>query len=230
MTGIIGAMSSEVEKLLEQMEEGKTEKISGITYHSGMLAGRQCVVAQCGIGKVAAAVCAQTMFLRYAPSELINVGVAGGIGSGVHIGDVVISSGLVQHDMDTTALGDKKGFISGLSLVVIPASKRLSEITVHTAEKIYGSEKVHLGIIASGDQFISDGKELGRIREDFGASACEMEGASIAQVAYMNGVPFVVIRAISDNADEKASGNFNEFCERSAHETASLITGILPKL
>lgn len=123
MTGIIGAMSSEVEKLLEQMEEDKTEKISGITYHSGMLAGRQCVVAQCGIGKVAAAVCAQTMFLRYAPSELINVGVAGGIGSGVHIGDVVISSGLVQHDMDTTALGDKKGFISGLNLVVIPASK-----------------------------------------------------------------------------------------------------------
>lgn len=230
MVGIIGAMRVEVEKILAGMAEKKSETISGIVYSSGKIDGRECVVAQCGVGKVAAAVCAQTMILRYAPSAVVNVGVAGGIGPDMHIGDIIVSSGLVQHDMDTSAIGDEKGLISGLNLVVIPASKALAEKTALAAGRLCGKNRVHVGIIATGDQFISDGARLRQIRAEFGACACEMEGGSIAQVCCLNGVPFVVVRAVSDNADEAAAVSYNEFCRESAHTAAKLISSLLPQL
>jgi adenosylhomocysteine nucleosidase len=228
MIGIIGAMDVEVKDLLARMKGAETETVSGIVYHLGEIAGEKCVVAQCGIGKVAAAVCAQTMILKYAPEAVVNVGVAGGIGPDVHIGDVVVSSGLVQHDMDTTAIGDEKGWISGLKRVVIPASESLTALAAETAGRIYGERKVHVGIIASGDQFISDAERMNRIRDEFGACACEMEGCSVAQVCYMNGTPYTVIRAISDNANEKAAVDYTAFFAESARKTAKLIVGILP--
>lgn len=230
MIGIIGAMAVEVEEILARMAEDRQETVSGIVYHIGRIAEKDCVVAKCGVGKVAAAVCAQTMILKFAPSAVVNVGVAGGIGLDMHIGDVVVSSGLVQHDMDTSAVGDEKGLISGLNLVVIPAPKALAELAERTAERIYGKEKVHAGIIATGDQFISDGERLDRIRDEFGACACEMEGGSIAQVCYMNGVDFIVIRAISDNANETAAINYNRFFKESAHAATELIAALVPKL
>lgn len=230
MIGIIGAMDVEVENLLTLMPENQAETISGITYHRGKIAGKDCVVAKCGIGKVAAAVCAQTMILKYAPEAVINVGVAGGIGLDVHIGDVVISSGLVQHDMDTSAIGDEKGFISGINLVIIPATKALTELTSKAAESIFGKQKVHVGVIATGDQFIGDGEHLNRIKDEFGACACEMEGGSIAQVCFLNQIKYVVIRAISDNANETAAMDYTAFFAESAHSTAKLISEILPKI
>ncbi len=230
MTGIIGAMDSEVEEILSFMKEEKCETVSGIAYHIGRIGEKECVAAKCGVGKVAAAVCAQTMILRYGPDAVVNVGVAGGIGPGIRIGDIVVSSGLVQHDMDTSAVGDEKGLISGLNLVVIPASKRLAELTVRTAERLCGKGRVHTGIVATGDQFISDGEHLRRIRDEFGACACEMEGGSIAQVCYLNGVEFVVIRAISDNADEAAAVDYDTFLRESAHTAAELIAGLLPQI
>jgi adenosylhomocysteine nucleosidase len=229
MIGIIGAMRVEVEDLIAVMSEKKIETMSGISYHIGEISGVDCVVAQCGVGKVSAAVCAQTMILKYQPCVLINVGVAGGIGLDIHIGDIVISKGLVQHDMDTSALGDEKGLISGLNLVTIPASQTLVELVAHTAAEIYG-EGVHIGVIATGDQFIGTGEKLNSIANEFGASACEMEGASIAQVCYINQVDFVVIRAISDNANEDASVDFATFAEISAHKTTELITKLLPNI
>lgn len=170
------------------------------------------------------------MILRYSPDAVINVGVAGGIGKGIHIGDVVISRGLVQHDMDTTALGDKKGLISGLNLVTIPAAPKLTELAASVAESVYGRQKVHIGIIATGDQFIGDAERLNRIADEFGASACEMEGGSIAQVCCLNHTDFVVIRAISDNANEHAAVDFTQFAKESAHFAAKLIAGLVPKL
>lgn len=229
MTGIIGAMDVEVEEILSRMTEESCETVSGIAYHIGTMEGKACVVAKCGVGKVAAAVCAQTMILHYAPSAVINVGVAGGIGQGIHIGDIVVSSGLVQHDMDTSAVGDEKGLISGINLIVIPASKSLADLTAHTAESLLGKDKVHVGVIATGDQFINDGKRLEQIRDEFGACACEMEGGSIAQVCYLNGTNFVVIRAISDNANEAAAVNYNTFFKESAHTAAELIAALLPQ-
>ncbi len=229
MIGIIGAMAVEVENLIEVMTKDQVEIISGITFHIGKIRGVDCAVAQCGVGKVAAAVCAQTMILKYQPSALINVGVAGGIGENIHIGDIVISRGLVQHDVDTSALGDEKGMISGLNLVAIPASRKLVNLVATTAAGIYG-DGVHVGIIATGDQFICDAQKLKRLAVEFDASACEMEGGSIAQVCWMNKVDFVVIRAISDNADEDAGVDFGTFAVASAHKIAELITKLLPNL
>jgi adenosylhomocysteine nucleosidase len=228
MVGIIGAMDIEVKDLLVHMEYKSCEEISGIKYYTGRINGTLCAVAQCGIGKVAAAVCAQTMILKYKPEALVNVGVAGGVGSSVHIGDIVVSDCAVQHDMDTTALGDPAGMISGINLVKIPASERLVKLACAKAEKIYGSGKVHIGTVATGDQFISGAEKLKGISSAFGASACEMEGGSIAQVCYINNVDFVILRAISDKADEKADMDFNSFAEKSAKETAGLITDMLP--
>lgn len=230
MIGIIGAMDVEVQDLLERMTDESAKTVSGICYHRGVIAGAECVVARCGVGKVAAAVCAQTMILRYRPDAVLNVGVAGGTGAGVHIGDVVVSSALVQHDMDTTALGDEKGFLSGPNLISIPASGALADLAVSAAEAVLGPERVHTGVIATGDQFICDSERLGRIADEFGAVACEMEGGSVAQVCWLNGTDFVVIRAISDNADEKAATDFTEFAKKSAQELTALLTSLLPKL
>ncbi len=229
MVGIIGAMAVEVENLLERMEEKASRTVSGIVYHEGKIAGTECVVAQCGVGKVAAAVCAQTLILRYSPRAVVNVGVAGGIGKEIRIGDVVVSTGLVQHDVDTSALGDPKGMISGLNLVTLPASRPLADLTLAAARGLYGPQRVHAGVVATGDQFVGDADRLKRIAEEFGACACEMEGGSIAQVCWMNGVPFVAVRSISDNADERAAVDFGAFAARSAHETAGLVEKILPR-
>ncbi|HEX3039229.1 MAG TPA: 5'-methylthioadenosine/adenosylhomocysteine nucleosidase [Caproiciproducens sp.] len=229
MIGIIGAMRVEVEDLIGIMTDKTAETISSITYHMGTISGVKCVVAQCGVGKVAAAVCAQTMILKYQPVALINVGVAGGIGENIRIGDIVISRGLVQHDMDTSAIGDEKGLISGLNLITIPASEKLVNLVASLSSEVFG-QGVHTGIIATGDQFICDREKFQAIAADFGASACEMEGASIAQVCYINKVDFVVIRSISDNADEEASVDFNTFAVASAHKLTELIRKLLPDI
>lgn len=230
MIGIIGAMDAEVEEILARMEADREEAASGIVYHVGTIGGKECVAAKCGVGKVAAAVCAQTMILRYGPEAIVNVGVAGGIGPDVRIGNIVVASGFVQHDMDTSAVGDEKGLISGLNLVVIPVSEPLSALTLETAERLCGKQKVHSGIIATGDQFISDRRRLERIRDEFDACACEMEGGSIAQVCYMNGTAFTALRAISDNADEAAAVSYAEFFRESAHTAAELIAELVQKI
>lgn len=230
MIGIIGAMKIEVEDLLGIMEGDEAEAVSGITFHRGRIGGVECAVAQCGVGKVAAAVCVQTMILRYRPEAVLNVGVAGGIGGAVHIGDIVVSSGLVQHDMDTSAVGDEKGMISGINLVVVPASKALSGAAEEEARRLFGSGRVHTGIIATGDRFIRDRAELARIADEFGACACDMEGGSIAQVCYLNRTCFAVIRAISDKADEKAALDYAAFSERSAKQYTRLMAALLPKI
>lgn len=229
MIGIIGAMAVEVENVIAAMSEEKVQTISSISYHIGKMAGIDCVAAQCGVGKVAAAVCAQTMILMYRPSVLVNVGVAGGIGRDIHIGDIVIARGLVQHDMDTSAIGDPKGLISGINLVIIPASARLVDLVESTAANFYG-RGIHVGIIATGDQFICNGDKLKQIAVEFGAIACEMEGGSVAQVCYINHLDFVVIRAISDNADDNASMDFTSFAVSSAHKITALMKKLLPTI
>lgn len=229
MIGIIGAMAVEVEDLKACMSNTSIVTISGIDFYKGTIHDVECVVAKCGVGKVHAAVCTQTMILQYRPNVIINTGVAGGIGANVHIGDVVISSGLVQHDVDTSALGDEVGLISGLNLITIPANSNLVDLFAGAAKDIYDGN-VHIGVIATGDQFIGKGERLKTIAQRFQASACEMEGGSIAQVCYLNKVDFIVIRAISDNADEDASVDFIQFAAQAAQKSAMLISELLPKI
>lgn len=229
MVGIIGAMSVEVDDLKACMSDVSVQIISGIEFYKGSIHGVDCVVARCGVGKVYAAVCAQTMILQYHTNIVINTGVAGGIGADIHIGDVVISSGLVQYDMDTSAIGDEVGLISGMNIVTIPATKTLVDLVVKVAQTVYDG-KVHVGVIATGDQFICDAKKLNSIAARFQASACEMEGGSIAHVCYINHVDFVVIRAISDNANDEASVDYMQFSKEAAQKSAKLLDAILAKL
>ncbi len=226
MVGIIGAMDMEVDGLLQRMEHAQKEIISGITFYQGRLMGVLCVVARSGVGKVNAAVCAQTMALIYKVKIIINTGVAGGIGRDVQMGDVVISDALVQHDMDTTPVGDPRGFLSGIDRVEIPAAQHLVELAAEKARETY-SGAVHVGVIATGDQFISDSKLLRAIAQEFSALACEMEGGSIAQVCCLNRIDFVVVRAISDNADGDAGVSFAQFAPVAAQKSVKLLCEIL---
>lgn len=229
MIGIIGALSEEVEGLKERMENRKTETIGSMEFSTGYLEHVECVVARCGVGKVHAAMCAMAMILRYHPSLVLNTGVAGGIGHGVSIGEIVVASDVVQHDMDTTAMGDPQGLLPGLELVHLPCSKPLIETILQAARGLEGPV-CHVGTIATGDQFVNDKETLTHLRQEFGAIACEMEGGSIGQVCTSNQVPFAVIRAISDNADEESHMDYEEFLGPAAETSIRLLCGVLPAL
>ena len=228
MIGIIGAMSAEVEALKAKRENAKTEKISGAEFVSGRLSGKDVVVAQCGIGKVFAAICAQTMILRYGATTLINTGVAGTLSEEIGILDFAISSGVVQHDMDTTAIGDAPGLISGINIVEIPAAKSLCETVVSTA--IEQGNRAIAGIVASGDQFINNASRKAFIRDTFGAICCEMEGAAIGHVCFVGGVDFVIIRCISDNASGEAEMEYPEMVKIAAIKSQQLVEAILERI
>ena len=228
MIGIIGAMSVEVEALKAAMTDKKEEEISGVNFVCGVLCGRDVVVAQCGIGKVFAAMAAQTMILRFGVDTVINTGVAGTLTSELGIADVAVSSACVQHDMDTSAIGDPVGLISGINVIELPADKALGECVAKAAGEL-GIRCVS-GVIASGDQFVSSAERKRYIVDNFGAIACEMEGASIAQVCYVNRVRYVVIRAISDSADGSAHMDYGEFVKVAAANSAKILCRMLEAL
>lgn len=230
LIGIIGAMSIEVEEILGKMEDAKKETISRIDFYLGKISGVDCVVAQCGVGKVNAALCAQTMILHYAPDMMLNSGVAGGIKKGVQIGDLVLASCAVQHDVDTTQIGDQIGMVSGINLVEIPTSHRMNQVLADAAKACGFQRAVHEGCIASGDQFICSADKLRWIASTFGADACEMESGSIAQVCYINGVAYTALRCISDNADDDAGADYEQFSVYAAHQTTELLCRALPEL
>lgn len=180
MIGIIAAMNVEMESLRSFMTDTTTETISGITFVSGTLEGKQVVTAVCGIGKVFAAMCAQTMILRYQPECIVNTGVAGTLSDKLTIGSIAVSSAVVQHDMDTSAIGDPVGLISGINKVQLPADPDLCG-QLSACATVLGI-RTETGVIASGDQFISSSERKDAIVKTFGAIACEMEGAAIGQV------------------------------------------------
>ena len=225
MIGIIGAMSIEVEGLKNKLEDAKCERISGSEYVSGKLCGKDVVIAQCGIGKVNAAVCVNTMILKYGVSAVINTGVAGTLCEKIGILDFAISSGVVQHDMDTTVFGDAPGFISGIDIVNIPASAKLSELALSIA--VSQGNKCEVGTIASGDQFISSVEKKNYIRNTFSAIACEMEGAAIGHACYLSLVDFVVIRCISDSATGDAEMEYPEMVKRAAKKSMALVEAMV---
>lgn len=222
MIGIIGAMRIEVETIKSLMENKESQTVSGVEYVSGTLHGKEIVVAVCGIGKVAAAMCAQTMILKYSPEAIINTGVGGSLSEKLNICDVAIAESLVQHDMDTSPLGDPVGLISGINIVNIPCDAAVVEKLEKCVEALGGIKAVR-GVIASGDQFIADGAKKDYIKNNFDAIVCEMEGASIAQVCYTNGVPFGVVRAVSDCADGSSHMDYGEFLPVAAANAAKLI-------
>lgn len=225
MIGIIAAMNVEMESLRSYIENPVTETVSGITFVSGMLEGKEVVTAVCGIGKVFAAMCAQTMILRYTPDCIVNTGVAGTLTDKLTIGSIAVSSAVVQHDMDTSALGDPVGMISGINKVLLPASGDLCD-QLSACATVLGI-RTETGVIASGDQFISSSEKKDAIVKTFGAIACEMEGAAIGQVCYVNRVPFCVLRAISDSADGSSHMDYPTFVGMAAEQSVKLLRTFL---
>ncbi|MBQ8764529.1 MAG: 5'-methylthioadenosine/adenosylhomocysteine nucleosidase [Clostridia bacterium] len=217
MIGIIGAMDIEIEHINAVMEEKEEFTVSGALYTRGRLDGKDVVTAVCGIGKVFAAMCAQTMIVKFGADTVINTGVAGGLTDKTDILDTVVATALVQHDMDTTYFGDPRGLISGINVVEFPCDKAL-------AEKITANVEGNCvrGIVASGDCFVADNDKKKEISETFNAVACEMEGAAIAQVCYVNKIPFCVLRTISDGANGEEM-SYEKFRVVAAEKAANII-------
>lgn len=218
--GIIGAMQPEVEELLSLLDNPASEMAGGLLFHTGTIFGKKVVIAKCGVGKVFAAICAEAMIIKFSPSLIINTGVGGAILSGIETSDIVIADKLCQHDMDTSPLGDPKGLISGINKIFFEADTRAVNILEHSAKAL--SMRAFVGTVASGDKFIADKSDKVRLHNDFNAAACEMEGAAIAHTAFVNGVPFAVIRAISDSADGDATMDYPTFLPIAAKKSAQL--------
>ncbi len=221
MIGIIGAMSVEIEGIRAKMTEKSEKVISGVTYVSGRLGKNEVVTAVCGIGKVFAAICAQTMILEFSPDAIINTGVAGSLSPALNVCDIAVADKVVQHDMDTSPLGDPKGLISGINVIYFEADEKTGSLLAEIARGF--SINTARGTIASGDQFIASKEVKQRIVSDFGAIACEMEGAAIGHVCYVNKVPFAVLRAISDKADGVAEIDYPTFCKMAADNYIKVI-------
>ena len=223
--GIIGAMKIEVEKLCSMAENVKKEKVGGIEFNVGDLCGHQVIIAVCGVGKVFAAMCAQAMILNYSPDAIINTGVAGALASELRVGDVAVAENVVQHDMDTSPIGDPVGLISGINMVQIPADEKISSALKKTALDL--GMTCLSGTIASGDQFIADKAKKAYIKDTFSAIACEMEGAAIGQVCFVNGTPFGILRSISDNGDESAGMSYDKFIGVAVENSVKILTEFL---
>lgn len=223
LIGVIGAMDIEVNGIVSSMSDVTEKAISGIKFFRGKLHGKDVVVAKCGIGKVFASICAQTMILEYNPCVIINSGVAGSLTSELGVLNVAIAQNVVQHDMDTSPLGDPKGLISGINVVYFNASEKVVSVLVESAE--LASCKSLCGTIATGDKFMSVPSEKKTLHDEFGAIACEMEGGAIGHTCYVNDVPFGILRAISDG--EGAEMDYATFAEKAANQSIEIVKNFI---
>ena len=205
----------------------------GMAFTQGVLSGVEVVVAQCSPGKVNAALCAQAMIDHYSPRLVLNLGVAGGIGENVHIGDVVIATACVEYDFDTSALDQwpagqltLPGYEEPMRF--LPCGQTLAHILSRAAEGLYG--RAHLGIVATGDKFVADPHFGDYLQKEFGALACEMEGGAIAHACLVNKIPCAVLRTISDNAHDSETVDFVTFAKSSAEKAQQLLRAVLPQL
>ena len=227
VTGIIGAMESEVSALKANMDDVQVTTISGMDFATGTIGGNAVTVVQSGVGKVNAGICAQTLINAFGATRVINTGVAGSLTSELSINDFVVSVDAVQHDYDASAIGFKKGEILYTGLVAFPADEALRAQAVAAIREAAPSSKVLEGRVCSGDQFISTPEQVEAITSEFGGLCAEMEGAAIAQVCYLNETPYVIIRAISDDSDGMS---FEEFQAAAAKECASAVLTMIRNL
>lgn len=228
MIGIIGALDIELERLIGAMREPAHREISGVPFTCGKLLGTDVVIARAGVGKVNAAVCAQTMALIYEPELIINSGVSGALSPELRVGDVVIGTDVVQHDVDTTALGDEPGFVSTVDRLSFPLDNFASTAIAAAAEEL-GIRAVR-GRIASGDQFVASTERKEEIVRLFSAVTCEMEAGAIAHVCFLNRIPCAVVRSISDGGNEEAPMSYEEFLPLAAKNSSELTLAYLKSL
>ena len=221
--GIIGAMDVEVAKLTREMVREREVEKAGMRFSEGRIGNTPVVVVRCGIGKVSAGLCVQVLCDLFDVTHVINTGIAGSLDDEINIGDVVVSIDAVYHDMDVTGLGYAPGQVPQIDTLAFPADGMLREAAVKACREAAPEIGVFEGRVVSGDQFICDRAQKDRIAGTFGGLCTEMEGAAIAQAAYLNGVPFVIVRAISDKADESVHVTYEEFEAKAAEHCASIV-------
>ncbi|WP_434355180.1 5'-methylthioadenosine/adenosylhomocysteine nucleosidase [Parasalinivibrio latis] len=227
---IMGAMDAEIEKLLPEIQDTRQYVKANNTYYTGSISGKDVVVVRSGVGKVNAAVTTQTLICDFDTSAIIFTGIAGAASPALNVADVVIASALVQHDVDLTAFGAQKGLLDGYQDRLFNVDSELKTLAIAAATKVVGDQRTHSGIIATGDQFIADKKQVAELRKEFEAVAVEMEGAAVAQVADMYGVPLIVIRTVSDKADGSAHMVYNEAKQVTADNSVAITLEMLKKM
>lgn len=221
--GIIGAMDVEVDTLKKDMKVKREVQRAGMTFCQGELCGQEAVVVRSGVGKVNAAICTQILIDEFHVTAVVNTGIAGALKAEINIGDLVISTDLVHHDMDATGFGYPLGQIPQMEVFSFQADERLSNLAKKACEEVNPEIQVFQGRIVSGDQFVSDRAVKEKIAGNFDGYCTEMEGAAIAQAAYLNGVPFVVVRAVSDKADESAAMDYPAFERMAVEHSVKLV-------
>lgn len=228
--GIIGAMELEVEELKSKMNVERIVEKASMNFFEGTLNDANVVVVQCGIGKVNAGMCVQILADCFDVTHIINTGVAGSLNADLDIGDILISTEAVYHDMDVTPLGYEVGQVPGIDVKCFPADKAMIDAAKESCEKVNTDINVMTGRVASGDQFIASKDVKDKIIADVAGYCAEMEGAAIAHAAYLNKIPFVVVRAISDKADNSAEMDYPTFEKAAAGHCAALVMDFIQKL
>lgn len=228
--GIIGAMEEEVASLKESMNIEETVEYASMQFCKGILCGKNVVIVRSGIGKVNAGICAQILADKFNADVLINTGIAGSLDAAIDIGDMVISTDLVEHDMDATIFGDPLGQVPRMDTFAFPADPVLVEKAVAANEAVNPDIKTFTGRIVSGDQFVSSSEVKEKLVKNFGAKCTEMEGAAIAHAAYLNKISCVIIRAISDKADNSATMDYPTFEKKAIEHSVRLVRDLLPRI
>lgn len=230
ITGIIGAMEEEVNILKSKMQVEKIIKKASMEFYKGTLNGKEVVIVRSGISKVNAAVCTQILVDDFQICRVINTGIAGSLQNKIDIGDIVISRDALQHDVDATGFGYELGVIPRMETSTFIADEKLVALAKEVCEREIPDITAHIGRVVTGDQFISDKKIKDRIESNFHGYCTEMEGASIAQVAHLNNLPFVILRAISDKADDSASVDYPAFEKKAIEHSVILVENMLKEL
>lgn len=230
MIGIIGAMEEEVAALKATMKVEEVLEKASMTFVKGSLCGKDVVVVRSGIGKVNAGICAQILIDMFGVDALINTGVAGSLDGAIDIGDIVISTDAVQHDMDASTFGDPVGQIPRLDTFSFPADERLVQAAKLANEEVNTDIHTFTGRVVSGDQFIAGEEKKNYLIRTFDGKCAEMEGAAIAQTAYLNNIPYVIIRAISDKADNSAVMDYPTFEKHATEHSLKLLKNMLERL
>lgn len=228
--GIIGAMEEEVAILKEKMSEVTVLEKAGMEFFKGILGGQQVVVVRSGIGKVNAGICTQILADVFQVNAVINTGIAGSLKAEINIGDIVLSTDTMQHDVDAREFGYEIGQIPRMDTRTFPADNRLRETALQVCRKVNPEIQVFEGRVASGDQFVADKETKEKIIANTQAYCTEMEGAAIGQAAYLNGIPYLVIRAISDKADDSAHMDYPAFEKEAIRHTVNLVENMMKAL
>ena len=228
--GIIGAMEVEIASLKSAMKVSRMLKKAQMEFLEGELEGCQAVVVRSGIGKVNAAVCTQILVDEFGVDGVINTGIAGSLKAEINIGDIVLSTDVLHHDMDATGFGYPLGQIPQMDAFSFQADEQMRKLAKEVCEEVNPEIRVFEGRVVSGDQFISSREVKDKIKENFDGCCTEMEGAAIAQTAYLNQIPFVIIRAISDKADDSATMDYPTFEKQAVEHSVRLIRGFLKRI